>query len=296
MKGGKKMRNLIFVLVLAILALPALAQQGAFAEPAGAELERFPIKASPLTLVEQAELGLSAKRLEKPVVVQNHFRNIRNGRFVLETLPTGTLVLVDENGTLRYKADCGNRLVEPPNCLRCHNTKLGGDHITKPKASTPFREWLKRGWEGMEQLLGLTLGALLPLLGLLALLAVLGLLGYDALYRLFREWREGGGNNTPPVHPTTAPAQAPIPTQPMYPSPVPPAPEPMLTAPATVPTTPPATPTHTPTTPPRFPGGRTIIDMGDKGSATRIQAGSDVSRLELEEGPDGSTTIRIFKR
>lgn len=295
MKGGKKMRNLIFALIFAMLALPALAQRGEFAEPAGAELKRFPIKGAPLTLAEQAELGLSAKKLEKPVVVQNHFRNIRNGRFVLETLPAGTLVLVDENGTLRYKADCGNRLVEPPNCLRCHNTKLGGDRITKPKASTPFREWLKRGWEGMEQLLGLTLGALLPLLGLLALLAVLGLLGYDALYRLFREWREGGGNNTPPpVHP-----------RPTTPAPLPVAPTPLAppTAPATIPMAP---PTPEPVAPIRvvpppptpasgFPSRRAIVDLGDRGNATRIQSGSEISRVEFERNADGSTTLRIFE-
>lgn len=278
------MRFLIFVLVFAMLALPALAQRGEFAEPAGAELSQFPIKTAPLTLAQQAELGLSAKRLDNPVVVQNHFRNIRNGRFVLETLPAGTLVLVDKNGTLRYKADCGNRLVEPVNCLQCHKLALGGDRRAKgeisPKSSTPFKEWLKRGWEGMGQLLGLMLGALLPLLGLLALLAVLGLLGY-ALYRLFQSWRNDGGNNPPPpMNPRPAPV-----------APMPPAPAPMPVAPppAPIPVMPPPAP------PVGFPNRRAIVDFGGRNSATRIQAGSEISRVEFERNADGSASVRIFE-
>ena len=109
-------RSLAFVLLVLLSATSVFAQKGEFAVPQDAQLDKYPILETnkPLTVMQIADMHLHPVRLEKPTVVQNHFRGLhgREGRFVVETLPKGTLVLLDENGNLRYKEDCGNRLVE----------------------------------------------------------------------------------------------------------------------------------------------------------------------------------------
>ncbi len=106
----------LVIMALLILSTPAMAQKGQFAVAENAELDKFPIFAAekPLTVLQIAEMHLHPVPLEKPTVVLNHFRGLhgKEGRFVVETLPKGTLVLVDDNKNLRYKEDCGNRLVE----------------------------------------------------------------------------------------------------------------------------------------------------------------------------------------
>jgi hypothetical protein len=88
--------------------------QGIEAIPAWANLERYPFMGRSLTPVEQATLGLRPVIVSSPWTGLNWYEARR--RFVLETLPVGTLVLSDLDGVPIYKANCGNRLVSlvPP--------------------------------------------------------------------------------------------------------------------------------------------------------------------------------------
>lgn len=232
------MKTLICVFFIAMLAMPVLAQPGTFGEPANAWLSKYPIKSRPLSHAEQADLGLSVKKLEKAIVVQNHFRNLGKdgrGRFVLETLHAGTLVLEDRYGIIRYKADCGNRIVEVMPCPQCPATATTGKDATKNTFAQPgtwSRFWDNAGkaWDSMWGGLGSLLGFLLPLL---LLLAVSGLVAY-AIARIMEDRareRWIGQNPQPPlpippaqpVAPATPPVQPPPPGRPFVPSPTQPA-------------------------------------------------------------------------
>jgi len=268
-----------FTLLLAVLAVPVFSQHGQFAEPIGAELDKFPIMTKPLSVSEQARFGLSAKKLEKSVVVENHFRNIRHGRFVLETLPAGTLVLADKDGKLRYKADCGNRIVESSKCPECPQTSTAGPVKTTSESNATgawsrFLNAIKKAWVGVWEALGWILGALIPLLLFLALAA---LLGY-AIMRALEKWQNRGNHG-----------------QQVSPSPVPVQPNPVLPTQPNQPVVPSAQPNPAPP-PPAFPGRRVIVDLGGSDFATRIQSGRNINRVQYDRNPDdGSATIRIFE-
>lgn len=175
-----------FVIFFAVLALPALAQHSDFATPANAELDKFPIMPGPLSTKQQAEMRLAPLFLRKAIVVQNHFRGLRDkkGRFVLETLPVDTLVLVDTTGTIRYKADCGNRLIEVPEPVEevasTVTYPVGSGAVSgPPSAWERFRDALANSWGNLWE----ALGSLLPLL----FFFLLALLIIWALYRLLQD-------------------------------------------------------------------------------------------------------------
>lgn len=162
------MTRLVRLLALALLVVftstPAYAQKGLFAVPKNADLEKYPIFSAnrPLTVMQIAEMHLHPLKLTSPVVVQNHFRGLhgKEGRFVVEELTIGTLVLVDENGNLRYKADCGNRLVEFDNWATVRGPVSGikvenlpstpiqnGTPSINPAMEPPTKSWLGRIWD-----------------------------------------------------------------------------------------------------------------------------------------------------
>ncbi len=136
-------RLLALVMVLLVSSSSAYAQKGGYAVADGAEMERYPIFSTnkPLSVQQIADLELHPVKLQEPLVVQNHFRGLhdKQGRFVVETLPVGTLVLVDKNGNVRYKADCGNRLVEFNNTAlnRGGVSSIKLEDLPKPLQSTP---------------------------------------------------------------------------------------------------------------------------------------------------------------
>ena len=292
------MSKLIFVFALAMLALPVLAQQGNFAEPERLEVEKFPNYGRPLTTLEQAMLELKPIRISTPTVVYNHFRSLRDekGRFVLETLPAGTLVFADKNDKIRYKADCGNRLVELVGCPTCPQAgsgrnegkeTLGGS--TGPSAWSRFWDSASKAWDVMWETMGSITGFLLAvLIPFLLLLAFLFLLGY-LIYRVIQDQQGRRVQNPPPPQPQPAPAQQQIPVMAPVAPPTPPQPTP---APIQLNPAPQPAPV-----PPAFPAGRVVIDLGDANNATRIQAGANIARVEFEEDRNnGSTSIRIFRR
>lgn len=289
--------SLVGLMVLFVSLSSAQTESFSFAAPEGAELEKYPVMPGPLSVADQAKLGLSAKTLEKPANVFNHYRQLRTGRFVFETLPAGTLVLVSKEGALRYKAECGNRLVEPAKCPTCPVVKsgattdtLGGKKNAAGGASSPsawsrFWDNLDKSWGSMWGGLGSLLGFLLPLL---LLLGLLGLIAYPIARAIQNRRGDGAATATATaVQNPPAPNPPPPPVTTAQTQTVPPLPQQAQTATATTPTNPPAS----------FPAGRAIIDLGDANSATRIQAGQNFSRIEFNEDPiDGSTTIRIFRR
>ena len=106
----KRMFWLCLMLFVSGSGLSAQRQRTYPATPPNAELDRYPLKDTVLTQAEMTTLGVRPLRLSIPWVGFNWFRDKR--RFAYDSLPAGTLVLVDSAGKLRYKADCGNRLVE----------------------------------------------------------------------------------------------------------------------------------------------------------------------------------------
>lgn len=111
------MNRIVIAMAIMLLSVSsAFAQKGQFAAPPEAELgyTQFPIYPKVLTAAQMVRLEVTPSSLTAPTVVFNHYRGLhgKDGRFVLETLPVGTVVLVDKKGVIRYKADCGNRLVE----------------------------------------------------------------------------------------------------------------------------------------------------------------------------------------
>jgi len=85
-------------------------------DPLG-DLGAFPIQPGQLSIKEMARLGLRPMALTEPWIGLNYYRQVK--RVSLDTLPVGTIVLVDSVGTPRYKEDCGNLLVEITRCPRC---------------------------------------------------------------------------------------------------------------------------------------------------------------------------------
>ncbi len=238
----KKVRTIAFLLsVFAALVNPVSAQpiiKGAFAEPIGAELDKFPLKTKRLSAKEETELGLSLRLLYKPTVVQNHFRNIRpddRGRFALEVLPPATPVLVDRSGKLRYKADCGNRIVEVESYPPLSKGGLEGVHYPqephsgtesregKPKNTLGGKETSKKGffqsiidntkeaaagvWNFLWDFLRWLFWALVYFLGVGLIVAIL-----CGLYWLVRDtinqWNRGGQSPPPTTNPPATSQQA----------------------------------------------------------------------------------------
>lgn len=81
-----------------------------FLHASEAQLEQFPIEGKRLSAARQAELGLRPYSLQSDALFFNHQRE---GKFALKLMKTGTVVLVDKDGTPRYEEKCGNRLVDP---------------------------------------------------------------------------------------------------------------------------------------------------------------------------------------
>lgn len=98
------------------------------------ELHDLPVPAA-------AEMGLHPETLSEPMVVLNLHREIQDGRFVLETLPTGAPVWKDADGSLVYKASCDNRIAEykpcptcPPPVIQQQGSGAGADDADKAKS------------------------------------------------------------------------------------------------------------------------------------------------------------------
>lgn len=98
------------VIILLVTAIPAVATQ--CDAPEGAELEQFPVLTKPLDATTQAIRGLKAEVLLEPTGFLNYKGPKSEQCFTYEVLPVGTTVFVDENGEVRYKADCSNRLID----------------------------------------------------------------------------------------------------------------------------------------------------------------------------------------
>lgn len=254
-------KEAFFVLIFAMLALPVLAQTTTCTPPVGAELEKFPLKVGKLSTADMAVMGLSPKKLDKPVVVYNHHRNIRGGCWELNTLSAGTIVLVDMNGSLRYKDDCGNRVAEvesrpqPEKVLQAFDPGSVKNSLGKKLNSSPTSRgpgawsnfWNNAGkaWTTGWGALGSLFGFLLPLLGLLLLLAVIAGVVFGIMQAI-RNWRQAQNPPPPPAPVPTAPVpptppvqQAgvnppvpPPPIQPAPPAPIPPPPQPPANPPA----------------------------------------------------------------
>lgn len=274
----EKMRTLKVLVIVMLLATPIFAQSGKFAVPANADLDKFPILQKPLSVQEQAQFGLSPKILEEPVVVQNHFRNLRDkmGRFVLETLPAGTLVFVDKKGKLRYKANCGNRLAELVQCPQINEPIVNPSTKTSTTQKTGAwsRFWGALGdvWGKMWEMFGFLLGFVIPLLLFVSLLGSIAWWINQAIKN--HRNRNANGQNSMPIVTTPLP---------ILPNPVVPVAEPAQTS------------TANPTPVSGFPSRRVTVDLGNRGNATRIRAGRNITRLEFERGNDGSTTVRFFE-
>ncbi len=292
--------SLVVLMVLFVFESNAQIASFSFSAPEGAELEKYPIMPGPLSIADQAKLGLSAKKLDRPVDIFNHYRNVRGGRFVFETLPANTLVLVSADGKLRYKTDCGNRLVEPVKCPICptknsdfNQNALGGGKKTNPAgdAGSPgawSRFWgnLGKSWDSMWGGLGSLLGFLLPLLLILGLLA---LIAY-AIGRALQNRRGNGTTNAtatavqnPPPAQAAAPQVAPV--QPAQQAAAPPAAPAPNVPPANTPTAGPG-PTN-PTTPQR----NFRFTVGNEGNVYSKMNG--YRNVRWVEGPDGSLTINV---
>ena len=307
LKLRTKMHACRFFVLSLVLCASAFAQKGQFALPEGAEIEKYPIKNYPLTGREQAELGLSPKTLIKEQVFQNHFRKLggKGGRFVLETLKTGTLVLVDNAGNPRYKADCGNRLVGVPegfvsSKVTYSSEPVGlGDH-----ASNNSDGWHKKfanaiwGFIGnMPESLGL-LG--LGLLGLAILLLLIGGFLYllvwlgDRISNLIRHRprpailvtpitpRDSVQSVVPPVSSTPSVSTSPTPSQATH------VPTPVVATPAQV---------VTPTEPhiPNTPSGRSFMSFADNGDGQPHMIKWSGMKTLVHEHQDGVHTVRFTR-
>lgn len=87
------------------------------------ELESYPVFPDSASLARAAEgMGLRLGVLEAPWTGLNWYEKYQGRvfkRFVYETLERGTPVYYDAQGVVRYKADCGNRLVTRIDCPQC---------------------------------------------------------------------------------------------------------------------------------------------------------------------------------
>lgn len=310
-------------LVVAVLALgttsvaPAQGrirvERSTVAYPAEAELERYPItwtKDPTQSEVKRtmSALGLRLDTLKTAWTGFNWYR--RPGRFVLETIPAGTPVYVDAAGTPRYRADCGNRLIELVKCPFC-GTRFGNWNEDSLRAHglvgngsvQPARSSLdslantnaqkKKGFwsslnDGMKALamgllggIGSAFGPLWWLIVLLATIAIV-LLVLWLLWRLLRDLLRNRG----------APGSASGST----PAPVPATPPPggsggMPSRPTLVPTTPPAAPAATPPAPTPRPFLRIDSATGPGQDSTLRYSGLGFVRVEHAE--NGETVVRF---
>lgn len=269
------MKTLVFLFLIAMLAMPAFAQPGKCAAPEEAELDKFPIMNGPLSTKEMARLRLAPMTLKQPVVFHNHYRNLRGGCWPLESLSAGTIVLVDISGEIRYKADCGNRLVEVKKPFVPDTPKYSWtDYAEEPSVWSRFWDKVGKAWDSTWGILGSLIGTLLPLLILFTLIGLLGYLIHLALPNRQQGQSDPGQNPPPPAQPL---------------APVPPAPAPQATPPAPVPG-PVAVPSQL------FPRRRVVVDLNEDGSE-RVLCGAQISRVQIDRGEDdGSTIIRISHR
>ena len=116
-------KTMVFVIII-LIGLTACAKQSV--APASApETEMKPvIESNAFAVFDKWPLGMDAERalalglrettLTKPVRVFNHMGTVHGKvRWQPETLPTGTKVLVGEDGVPLYKRDCFNKLFVP---------------------------------------------------------------------------------------------------------------------------------------------------------------------------------------
>ena len=229
-----KLKNATMLLLFCMLLSPVamFAQRGTRAVPEGANLEQYPFFSHVLTTRETADLGLRPITINQPWTGFNWFGN--KDRFVLETLPVGTLVLADKDGRPIYKADCGNRLVELAACPKC---------VVASPATPPTPRSKGFGHEGWDfkKLLHFLAGIVLFLLGLLLILLLLYLLRrmFHALFGPIptRTTADGGGERTttsvlPPPSPTSSGAPRVQSSTPTGPIPLRPSDQPNRSVPA----------------------------------------------------------------
>ena len=103
----------------------------------------------PMDVLQIMAFGLRPAVLAEEWVALNWYS--KENRFKLETLPVGTIVLVDQFGHVQYKYDCSNRLVQPTNDGFPHwpstMTILPTTGPTTPLPTTTIRSidrWLSR--------------------------------------------------------------------------------------------------------------------------------------------------------
>ncbi|MBI4067900.1 hypothetical protein HY413_00645 [Candidatus Kaiserbacteria bacterium] len=113
------------------------------ATPVGVDLVKYPLMPKVFTgaeaIAKMAEFGLRPVKLRYPWRGMNYHREVEGGRWVFETLPVDTIVLVNAAGDQVYKADCWNRLkwIDERPCPVCAAT---------PK---PAPGLIRRAWDGL---------------------------------------------------------------------------------------------------------------------------------------------------
>lgn len=302
------MKLFVSCFFFAVLTLSAAARTSP-AIPVGAELDKFPPFAQPLTVGQIADLNLQLKRLEKEWTGFNLYHEIN--RYVLETLPVGDLVLVDKTGAVRYRQLCGNRLVELSACPTCPappadlSATATGDRSSlanlpakaavKPSLWSRLIDGLKNAANGLGDFIW-NLWKLLFSLGLA--LATLGLL----LWGLMQLWNWITNRNPNPQPQPVAPAPQPNPAPaplvaPVAPAPVPPAPQPQPpVVPVPVPPAPvapqPVNPAPAPVAPQPQPAAQqgTFISVA-MGERSMIRWSDDVTNVTYRRSQEGVHTL-----
>jgi hypothetical protein len=218
------MRSVKLFLFSALFAVVASASaatniRSQAATPTNAQLEQYPLQVGPLSVNEEARLNLRPVKLEKDWTGYNYYRALRgDGRWVLETIPAGTLVLADAKGNPVYKVSCGNRLV---------GISVPKDPSCPPPAAKSFLErhpLLQNFLDFLKSVGWILLGALL----LAALFLLLGLL-FNLLREELGRWSRSPGTTSEvpseshptaqPASPALGPTVVPIPASPSAPAP-----------------------------------------------------------------------------
>lgn len=174
--------------------------------------DQYPIKADQETA---NIMGLSKVTLENPLRVFNCVNRKKN-LWKSEILPTGTIVLVQENGIPVYKADCQNKLYVP--------ITLVPDPAPTP---TPASRAKSNGWSRLGEFLKNLLAAMVWAAAVILVLALLGVLAWalwNLLRLIFSARTPPAGTTTPrtttpppPATPTTTPTTPATPTTPVTP-------------------------------------------------------------------------------
>ncbi len=288
------MKTLVVAMALVLLNLSSASAQfvvpGEFAAPPDAELgyTQYPIYPKALTEPQMARLEVKPRRLNAPTVVFNHYRRLngKDGRFVLETLPVGTVVLVDKNNVLRYKADCGNRIVEFKKTVEAATVAEFYDESSPGFFRVPeqkpedqgFWAWIGNGLYRVITTLMKGVDFFFDDFGWLLLFLTLVILAFIAIASIISYFYPAnttatptavpaGGNNAQQVVaevPPTAPAQ----TQPVA------APQPATTT------------------------DRNYINLsaGDQSRPNMLTWGGNLIPHSIEVRPDGSHVLRYFER